>query len=62
MIDEKWSGAIPSTIIVNNSNGYRKFVEDQMSPEEFENALKDAIGGKAMFKYISPMNDAEVVK
>ena len=47
MIDEKWSGAIPSTIIVNNSNGYRKFVEDQMSAEEFENALKEAIGGNA---------------
>lgn len=61
-IDEKWSGAIPSTIIVNNSNGYRKFVEDQMSAAEFEKALKEAIGGKALHKYVAPMNDAEVVK
>ena len=43
MIDEKWSGAIPSTIIVNNKTGYRKFVEDQMTAEDFEAALKAAI-------------------
>ncbi len=60
MIDEKWSGAIPSTIIVNNSNGYRKFVEDQMSAEEFESALKEAIGGNSFYKFRAPMNDAEV--
>lgn len=43
MIDAKWSGAIPSTIIVNNKTGYKKFAEDQMKPEEFEAALKVAI-------------------
>ena len=37
-IDEKWSGAIPSTIITNNKTGYRKFVEDQMSAEELESS------------------------
>lgn len=61
MIDEKWSGAIPSTIIVNNSTGYRKFVEDQMSAEEFESALKEAIGGNAFYRFLAPMNDAEVI-
>lgn len=59
-IDKKWSGAIPSTIIVNNKTGYKKFVEDQMSPETFEAALKEAIGGNAFYKYTAPMNDAEV--
>ncbi len=43
MIDEKWSGAIPATIIVNNSIGYRKFLEDQISPEELESILQMAI-------------------
>lgn len=47
LIDEKWSGAIPSTIIVNNSNGYRKFVEDQMKPEDFETAIRNAVSGNA---------------
>ncbi len=42
-IDKKWSGAIPSTIIVNNKTGYRKFVEDQISPADFEASLKAAM-------------------
>jgi len=61
MIDAKWSGAIPSTIIVNNNTGYKKFVEDQISPEDFERYLKEAIGGNTMNKYVAPMNEAEVV-
>jgi thiol-disulfide isomerase/thioredoxin len=60
MIDPKWSGAIPATIIVNNKTGYRKFVEDQVSAADFEKALKEAIGGNAMNKYVAPMNDAEI--
>ncbi len=61
MIDAKWSGAIPATIIVNNKTGYRKFVEDQISPDDFEAALKAAIGGNAVNKFIAPMNDAMVI-
>ena len=61
-IDEKWSGAIPSTIIVNNKTGYRKFIEDQVSAADFEAAIKEAIGGNAFKKYVAPMNDAEVLK
>ena len=45
-IDESWSGAIPATLIVNNKSGYKKFVEEQMKPEEFEMELKKAIGKK----------------
>lgn len=44
MIDKKWSGAIPSTIIVNNKTGYRKFTEDQIKPADFEASIKAAIG------------------
>ena len=43
-IDESWSGVIPATLIVNNKTGYRKFVEEQIKPEEFEMELKKAIG------------------
>ena len=59
-IDKKWSGAIPSTIIVNNKTGYRKFIEDQVSAADFEAVLKEAIGGNAFKKYTAPMNDAVV--
>jgi thiol-disulfide isomerase/thioredoxin len=58
MIDAKWSGAIPATIIVNNKTGYRKFVEDQMSAADFEAALKASRGGTVVNKYLMPMNDA----
>ena len=44
MIDPKWSGAIPATIIVNNNTGYRKFTEDQINAVDFEKALKEAMG------------------
>ena len=45
-IEESWSGAIPATLIINNKTGYKKFVEEQIKPEEFEIELKKAIGKK----------------
>lgn len=42
-IDEKWSGAIPSTIIVNNSKNYKRFFEAELNAVEFEQILLDAI-------------------
>jgi len=61
MIDAKWSGAIPATIIVNNKTGYRKFFEDQISAEDFEAFLKEAIGGFGGNRYVVPMNDATAI-
>ena len=61
MIDPKWSGAIPATIIVNNKTGFKKFTEDQISPEDFERYLNEAIGGNAINKYMAPMNDAVAI-
>lgn len=61
MIDPKWSGAIPATIIVNNNTGYKKFTEDQISAEDFEKSLKEAMGDYTMNRYVTPMNDAEVL-
>ena len=61
MIDPKWSGAIPATIIVNNKTGYKKFTEDQISPADFEKYLNESISGNATKKYIAPMNDAVAI-
>ena len=43
--DPKWSGSIPSTLFINTKTGYRKFFEEEMTSEDFEKALKAAIGG-----------------
>ena len=43
MIDKSWSGSIPSTIVVNNKTGYRKFTEGEMNAAEFEAMIKAAI-------------------
>lgn len=42
-IDKAWSGAIPSTYIVNTKKGYKKLIEEQMKPEQFEAELKKAL-------------------
>ena len=39
-IDESWSGAIPATLFVNNSIGYRKFVEDPLTEKQLENEIR----------------------
>ena len=43
-IDKSWSGVIPSTLIINRTTGYKKFIEDQIKPEQFEQELKNALG------------------
>ena len=45
-IDLKWSGAIPSTLMINNKKQYRKFYEVGMSPLQFEKNLKELVAGK----------------
>lgn len=42
-VDEKWSGAIPATIIVHNKKGYKQFYEKQFTPQQFETSLKQAL-------------------
>ncbi len=42
-IDEKWSGAIPATVIVKGKTGFKHFFEDQIEEEEFEAIIKKAI-------------------
>ena len=38
-IDPKWSGAIPATLFINNKKGYRKFVEEQLSPKRLKEEI-----------------------
>ncbi|MCW3073643.1 MAG: hypothetical protein JWP69_712 [Flaviaesturariibacter sp.] len=38
--DPKWSGAIPATLFINNSTGYRQFYEDGVSREKFIKELE----------------------
>ena len=39
-VDPKWSGAIPASLFINNKKGYRHFVEDNISKDAFEAAVK----------------------
>ena len=43
-VDEKWSGAIPATLFINNSKNYRKFVEEQVSEEVLEKEILTLLG------------------
>jgi len=42
-VDEKWSGAIPASLFVNNKTGYRKFFEEQLSKEKLEKEIQSLI-------------------
>ncbi len=44
VIDKSWSGAIPATLFVNASTGYKKFVEGSLTEEQFEKELRITIG------------------
>ena len=39
-VDPKWSGAIPATLFLNNSKGYRKFVEEQVEHKSLKEEIK----------------------
>jgi thiol-disulfide isomerase/thioredoxin len=42
-IDEKWSGAIPASLFVNNKTGYKKFFEEQIPENKLEEEIKALI-------------------
>ncbi|MBL0183317.1 MAG: TlpA family protein disulfide reductase [Chitinophagaceae bacterium] len=52
VIDKKWSGSIPSTIVVNNKTGYRKFTEGEMGAADFEAMVKEGIGGNVFINML----------
>ena len=42
-IDEKWSGAIPASLFVNNKTGYRKFFDEQIPENKLEQEINALI-------------------
>jgi thiol-disulfide isomerase/thioredoxin len=40
LIDSSWTGGMPSSLFVNNSTGYHKFFEDQLSREKLEKEIQ----------------------
>lgn len=39
-VDSAWSGAIPATLFINPSTGYRKFYEEEFSKKRLEEEIK----------------------
>lgn len=44
VIDSSWSGVLPSTLFVNNKNGYRSFTEEQIKQEMLEAEIRKMLG------------------
>ena len=42
-VDEKWSGAIPASLLINNKTGYKKFFEEQIAENKLEEEIKALI-------------------
>ncbi|PZR22760.1 MAG: redoxin [Citrobacter freundii] len=38
-VDQKWSGAIPATLLVNKTKGIRRFFEEEMTEQELEKEI-----------------------
>ncbi|MBL7727290.1 MAG: TlpA family protein disulfide reductase [Dinghuibacter sp.] len=45
-IDEKWSGSIPATLFVHQKTGYHKFLEQELTPEEYRQQLVQLVQHK----------------
>ncbi|MDA3614878.1 redoxin domain-containing protein [Polluticaenibacter yanchengensis] len=41
VVDKKWGGAIPATLILNNRTGKRLFFEDPLTKAQLEKAIAD---------------------
>ena len=46
VVDKNWSGAIPGTLFINNKTGYRKFIEEELSPEALEMEIQKLLQHK----------------
>lgn len=45
-IDTSWTGGMPSSLFVNNSTGYHKFFEQQLSREKLDKEIQAMIAAK----------------
>jgi thiol-disulfide isomerase/thioredoxin len=43
MIDPKWSGSLPATLMVNPRTGHRRFFEKQLSEKQLEKELTEML-------------------
>lgn len=43
LINKEWSGVIPATLILNNKNGYSKFIEESMTAEKLVAEIRKAM-------------------
>ena len=39
-VDASWSGALPATLFIHHKTGYRKFFEEELSPELLEAQIR----------------------
>lgn len=42
-VDKRWSGALPATLVINNKNGKRRFVEKELHEGELEKLIADVL-------------------
>ncbi len=42
-IDKGWSGALPATLVINNKNGKRKFVEGELHAGDIEKLIEEVL-------------------
>ncbi|MEO7989031.1 MAG: TlpA disulfide reductase family protein [Chryseolinea sp.] len=40
-VDKHWGGAIPATLVINNQNGKRKFIERELEEGELEKLIEE---------------------
>lgn len=45
-IDTAWSGAIPASLFINNKTGFRRFLEEQVSPGMLDAVIKEMLQSK----------------
>jgi len=42
-VDKSWSGALPATLVINNKNGKRKFVEKELKEGDLEKLIAQVL-------------------
>jgi thiol-disulfide isomerase/thioredoxin len=45
-VDSSWSGAIPASLFINNTTGYRQFYEEELSREKLEAEINRLLKAK----------------
>ena len=43
LVDTSWSGAIPASLFLNKAKGYRKFLEEELTPQQLDAEIKNML-------------------